>query len=148
MEHMNHAFKTGDILLYNTTKYWYSRLIERFTSSDYTHVAWPRIDRRGVLRAGERQRAFSRRGFRRVQIRGSSGSVLQSVGGIRVSGLRPFVCAPHPTARFWPTADSWNQSRIRKIQVVSVWPESLRLDQMLLWRAQDPGTDWGLPQPQ
>ena len=39
MEHMNHAFKTGDILLYNTTKYWYSRLIERFTSSDYSHVS-------------------------------------------------------------------------------------------------------------
>jgi hypothetical protein len=34
-----HAFKTGDILLYNTTKYWYSRLIERFTSSDYSHVS-------------------------------------------------------------------------------------------------------------
>jgi hypothetical protein len=32
-------FKTGDILLYNTTKYWYSRLIERFTSSDYSHVS-------------------------------------------------------------------------------------------------------------
>ncbi len=30
---------TGDILLYNTTKYWYSRLIERFTSSDYSHVS-------------------------------------------------------------------------------------------------------------
>jgi len=26
-------------LLYNTTKYWYSRLIERFTSSDYSHVS-------------------------------------------------------------------------------------------------------------
>ena len=36
---MDHAFKTGDILLYNTTKYWYSRLIERFTSSDYSHVS-------------------------------------------------------------------------------------------------------------
>jgi len=34
-----HAFKTGDILLYNTTKYWYSRLIERFTSSNYSHVS-------------------------------------------------------------------------------------------------------------
>ena len=34
-----HTFKTGDILLYNTTKYWYSRLIERFTSSDYSHVS-------------------------------------------------------------------------------------------------------------
>ena len=33
------SFKTGDILLYNTTKYWYSRLIERFTSSDYSHVS-------------------------------------------------------------------------------------------------------------
>jgi len=33
------TFKTGDILLYNTTKYWYSRLIERFTSSDYSHVS-------------------------------------------------------------------------------------------------------------
>jgi hypothetical protein len=33
------AFQTGDILLYNTTKYWYSRLIERFTSSDYSHVS-------------------------------------------------------------------------------------------------------------
>ena len=32
-------FETGDILLYNTTKYWYSRLIERFTSSDYSHVS-------------------------------------------------------------------------------------------------------------
>jgi len=30
---------TGDILLYNTTKYWYSRLIERFTSSNYSHVS-------------------------------------------------------------------------------------------------------------
>ena len=35
----SHAFQTGDILLYNTTKYWYSRLIERFTSSDYSHVS-------------------------------------------------------------------------------------------------------------
>ena len=26
-------------MLYNTTKYWYSRLIERFTSSDYSHVS-------------------------------------------------------------------------------------------------------------
>jgi hypothetical protein len=34
-----HTFKTGDILLYNTTKYWYSRLIERLTSSDYSHVS-------------------------------------------------------------------------------------------------------------
>jgi hypothetical protein len=34
-----HKFATGDILLYNTTKYWYSRLIERFTSSDYSHVS-------------------------------------------------------------------------------------------------------------
>jgi len=33
------AFKTGDILLYNTTKYWYSRLIERFTSSNYSHIS-------------------------------------------------------------------------------------------------------------
>ena len=33
------SFRTGDILLYNTTKYWYSRLIERFTSSDYSHVS-------------------------------------------------------------------------------------------------------------
>lgn len=33
------TFQTGDILLYNTTKYWYSRLIERFTSSDYSHVS-------------------------------------------------------------------------------------------------------------
>jgi len=33
------SFKTGDILLYNTTKYWYSRLIVRFTSSDYSHVS-------------------------------------------------------------------------------------------------------------
>ena len=32
-------FETGDLLLYNTTKYWYSRLIERFTSSDYSHVS-------------------------------------------------------------------------------------------------------------
>ena len=32
-------FETGDVLLYNTTKYWYSRLIERFTSSDYSHVS-------------------------------------------------------------------------------------------------------------
>lgn len=32
-------FDTGDILLYNTTQYWYSRLIERFTSSDYSHVS-------------------------------------------------------------------------------------------------------------
>jgi hypothetical protein len=29
-------FNTGDILLYNTTKHWYSRLIERFTHSDYS----------------------------------------------------------------------------------------------------------------
>lgn len=36
---MAENFKTGDILLYNTTKYWYSRLIERFTSSDYSHVS-------------------------------------------------------------------------------------------------------------
>ena len=34
-----HRFNTGDILLYNTTKHWYSRLIERFTSSDYSHVS-------------------------------------------------------------------------------------------------------------
>lgn len=34
-----YTFQTGDILLYNTTKYWYSRLIERFTSSDYSHVS-------------------------------------------------------------------------------------------------------------
>ena len=34
-----HAFNTGDILLYNTTKYLYSRLIERFTSSDYSHIS-------------------------------------------------------------------------------------------------------------
>jgi hypothetical protein len=33
------SFQTGDILLYNTTKYWYSRLIERFTSSDYSHIS-------------------------------------------------------------------------------------------------------------
>ena len=32
-------FNTGDILLYNTTKHWYSRLIEWFTSSDYSHVS-------------------------------------------------------------------------------------------------------------
>ena len=32
-------FKTGDILLYNTTKYWYSRAIEWFTTSDYSHVS-------------------------------------------------------------------------------------------------------------
>ena len=32
-------FETGDLLLYNTTKYWYSRFIERFTSSDYSHVS-------------------------------------------------------------------------------------------------------------
>lgn len=32
-------FETGDVLLYNTTQYWYSRLIERFTSSDYSHVS-------------------------------------------------------------------------------------------------------------
>jgi hypothetical protein len=37
--HPPHSFKTGDILLYNTTKHWYSRLIERFTSSDYSHVS-------------------------------------------------------------------------------------------------------------
>ena len=36
---MKPSFKTGDILLYNTTKYWYSRLIERFTSSDYSHIS-------------------------------------------------------------------------------------------------------------
>ena len=36
---MNYTFKTGDILLYNTTKYWYSRLIERLTSSNYSHVS-------------------------------------------------------------------------------------------------------------
>jgi hypothetical protein len=36
---MSNHFQTGDILLYNTTKYWYSRLIERFTSSDYSHVS-------------------------------------------------------------------------------------------------------------
>lgn len=34
-----HTFITGDILLYNTTEYWYSRLIERFTSSNYSHVS-------------------------------------------------------------------------------------------------------------
>jgi hypothetical protein len=34
-----HAFNTGDLILYNTTKYWYSRLIERFTTSDYSHVS-------------------------------------------------------------------------------------------------------------
>ena len=34
-----HTFKTGDIILYNTTKYWYSRLIERLTSSDYSHIS-------------------------------------------------------------------------------------------------------------
>ena len=33
------SFNTGDIILYNTTKYWYSWLIERFTSSDYSHVS-------------------------------------------------------------------------------------------------------------
>jgi hypothetical protein len=33
------TFQTGDLLLYNTTKYWYSRLIERFTSSDYSHIS-------------------------------------------------------------------------------------------------------------
>ena len=32
-------FNTGDILLYNTTKHWYSRLIERYTHSDYSHVS-------------------------------------------------------------------------------------------------------------
>ena len=32
-------FNTGDIILYNTTKHWYSRLIERFTHSDYSHVS-------------------------------------------------------------------------------------------------------------
>lgn len=32
-------FVTGDLLLYNTTKYWYSRAIEWFTSSDYSHVS-------------------------------------------------------------------------------------------------------------
>ena len=32
-------FETGDLLLYNTTKYWYSRAIEWFTSSDYSHVS-------------------------------------------------------------------------------------------------------------
>jgi len=36
---MKTTFKTGDIILYNTTKYWYSRLIERFTSSDYSHIS-------------------------------------------------------------------------------------------------------------
>lgn len=35
----SHTFKTGDILLYNTTKYWYSRLIERFTASNYSHIS-------------------------------------------------------------------------------------------------------------
>ncbi len=39
MSHSMHTLNTGDILLYNTTKYWYSRLIERFTSSDYSHVS-------------------------------------------------------------------------------------------------------------
>jgi hypothetical protein len=39
MQSHPHSFNTGDILLYNTTKYWYSRLIERFTSSDYSHVS-------------------------------------------------------------------------------------------------------------
>ena len=39
MHTQKYAFKTGDILLYNTTKYWYSRLIERFTSSDYSHIS-------------------------------------------------------------------------------------------------------------
>ena len=39
MQTAPHAFNTGDILLYNTTKYWYSRLIERFTSSDYSHIS-------------------------------------------------------------------------------------------------------------
>ena len=34
-----HRFNTGDILLYNTTKHWYSRMIERFTSSDYSHIS-------------------------------------------------------------------------------------------------------------
>lgn len=33
------SFKTGDLILYNTTKHWYSRLIERFTSSNYSHVS-------------------------------------------------------------------------------------------------------------
>ena len=32
-------FETGDLLLYNTTKYWYSRAIEWFTSSNYSHVS-------------------------------------------------------------------------------------------------------------
>jgi len=32
-------FDTGDLLLYNTTKYWYSRAIEWFTSSNYSHVS-------------------------------------------------------------------------------------------------------------
>ena len=39
MHSQMHAFNTGDLILYNTTKYWYSRLIERFTSSDYSHVS-------------------------------------------------------------------------------------------------------------
>jgi hypothetical protein len=40
IDRMNpHTLKTGDIILYNTTKYWYSRLIERFTSSDYSHIS-------------------------------------------------------------------------------------------------------------
>lgn len=32
-------FETGDLLLYNTTRYWYSRAIEWFTSSNYSHVS-------------------------------------------------------------------------------------------------------------
>lgn len=37
-QHIPH-FETGDILLYNTTRYWYSRAIEWFTSSNYSHVS-------------------------------------------------------------------------------------------------------------
>ena len=33
------VFNTGDLILYNTTKYWYSRLIEKLTSSNYSHVS-------------------------------------------------------------------------------------------------------------
>lgn len=35
----SHSFKTGDLILYNTTKYWYSRLIEKLTSSNYSHIS-------------------------------------------------------------------------------------------------------------
>lgn len=35
----NIYFKTGDILLVHGTSYWYERLIEWFTGSEYSHVA-------------------------------------------------------------------------------------------------------------